>query len=262
MTGAEARGRAPVLALIGDRYHNVDYIRVHFDRLFSGLGIDYDYTANYEWFSGRETTADLLARRRLFCVFRDGLVFPGGYIGPEAYSHYIKNLIDDPPESPAQTGVSDGFGEAVEQFVQQGGALFAWHNSLSVSQFSPAYRRVSGGAYDGHPPERNWVVHVARTDHPLTQGVRDFVVTDEQHFPVFDGAEGDVLLRGVNRDGLRFTSDSGATRDGVESVVAWARPYGAGRVVTSTIGHNLAALWQPEYLVFQANAIRWLLDMR
>ena len=42
MTGAEARGRAPVLALIGDRYHNVDYIRVHFDRLFSGLGIDYD----------------------------------------------------------------------------------------------------------------------------------------------------------------------------------------------------------------------------
>jgi hypothetical protein len=35
-----------VLALISDRYHNSDYIRVSLDRLFSELSIQADYTTS------------------------------------------------------------------------------------------------------------------------------------------------------------------------------------------------------------------------
>ncbi len=258
MTVGNAR-RRPLLALIGDRYHNPDYIRLHLWRLAAEAGVELEYTANYEWFVDRETTEALLEGRRVFVVFRDGLVFPEGYVGPEWYSYYSPFLMDDPPDGPAATWVSEGFGEAVEQFVTSGGSLLSLHNNLSVSIYSAAYRRVTRGVYDGHPPERNWRVSVVAPGHELTEGVQDFVLTDEQHFPIYDGDPGDILLRGENTDGCRFTSDSGATRSSTESVVAWAHGYGSGRVAVSTIGHNLDALWKPSAFRFQLNALRWLL---
>src|SRR5437588_8737635 len=45
--GQTAGGRR-VLALIGDRYHNPDYIRVALTRVFDGLGVAVDYTIDYD----------------------------------------------------------------------------------------------------------------------------------------------------------------------------------------------------------------------
>jgi hypothetical protein len=59
--------RPRVLALIGDRYHNPDYIRVALDRLFRELNLPIDHTINYDRISAR-----LLASYRLFVVLRDG----------------------------------------------------------------------------------------------------------------------------------------------------------------------------------------------
>lgn len=250
---------APVLALLGDRYHNVDYQRVNFKRLFAELGVEFDYTVNYEWFGDRDATAALLEGRRLFILARDCLIFPDGYVGPEAYGHYVTQLMDGVPNGRPGTWVTDGFGQAVSSFVESGGSLFVWHNALSVSEHSPAFRALSGGVYDGHPAERPWKVEVLNRSHPITHGVNDFLLTDEQHFPVCDRPESDALLRGVNVDGLTFTSNSGAVQNGTVSATAWAFEHGDGRVLMSTVGHNLYALWRPDYWVFQRNAIRWLL---
>jgi type 1 glutamine amidotransferase len=255
---ADRQHRAPVLALIGDRYHNADYIRLHLWRLAREAGVDLDYTVNYEWFASKESTEELLQDRRVLIVFRDGLIFPNGYVGPEAYSYYSTLLMDDPPGGPPTTWVTEGFGEAVEAFVTAGGGMLSLHNNLSVSTYSAAYRRVTRGVYDGHPPERNWKVVRTGSSHELLTGVSDFVLTDEQHFPVYDGEPGNILLRGVNTDGLRFASDSGAGATS-DSVVAWAHEHGAGRVVVSTIGHNLDALWKPSAFRFQLNALHWVL---
>jgi len=250
---------APVLALIGDRYHNVDFIRTNFNRLFGEMGVDFEYTANYEWFADEASTASQLEGRKLLIVGRDGLIFPDGYIGPEAYGHFVSMLMDAPPNGAASTWVTEGFARAVQGFVRAGGSLFAWHNSLSVARYSKIYREVAGGEYDGHPAERPWKVEIVNQDHPITRGLHDFVVTDEQHFPLYDGAVGDLLLRGVNIDGLGFDSDSGVVTSGTVSNTAWAHDYGAGRVVHSAVGHNLDALWKPNYWLFQQNAVRWLL---
>jgi type 1 glutamine amidotransferase len=256
---AVSEDRTPVLALIGDRFHNPDYIRLNFNRLFGELDLAYEYTANYEWFSDEDSTASLLTGRRLLVVARDGLIFPDGYVGPEHYSYYSTQLMEDFPSGAPTTWVTEGFAEAVRKFVEAGGALWAWHNNLSVSTFSETYRRLTGGVYDGHPAERPWKVEVVNPDHPITQGVSDFVVTDEQHFPICDRPDGDMLLKGVNIDGLTFDSDSGAVKKGTVSATAWAHSFGEGRVVMSAVGHNLDALWKPDYWVFQKNAVRWLL---
>jgi hypothetical protein len=254
-----ASGKAPVLALIGDRYHNVDYIRVNFDRLFAELGLAYEYTANYEWFVEEDLTAQLLEGRKLFVFGRDALVFPDGYVGPGQSDGLVAALMNAPPRGPAGTWVTEGFAAAVERFVRAGGSLFSWHNNLSVSNYSGTYRDITGGAYDGHPPERPWKVEVVDRDHPITRDVEDFMVTDEQHFPIYDRAPGDLLLRGANIDGLTFDTDSGAGRGVTVSATAWAHIYGEGRVVVSAVGHNLDALWKPDYWKFQKNAVRWLL---
>ena len=167
--------------------------------------------------------------------------------------------MNAPPQSKASTWVTEGMAVAVDRFVRAGGSLLSWHNNLSVSNYSGTYRAITGGAYDGHPPERPWRVEVVNGDHPITQGVADFMVTDEQHFPIYDRPPGDLLLRGANIDGLTFDTDSGALEGATVSATAWAHTHGEGRVVVSTVGHNLDALWKPAYWQFQKNAVRWLL---
>jgi hypothetical protein len=44
-------------------------------------------------------------------------------------------------------------------------------------------------------------------------------------------------------------------------VSGWAHEYGKGRVVFTAMGHTIHAMWQPEYLKMQKNAVHWLLKM-
>ena len=247
MTDASTPGGARAFAVIGDRYHNADFIRVHLDRLLGEMGIAYDYTIDY-----REIRPERLRRYPVFLFFRDGLHFPKGYVGPDAYP-YATRLMDDPPDSEAETWVTEETARAVKDYVEEGGGLYALHNNPNVASFSDTYRSVVKGVYQGHPAVRPFKVEVVSHDHPITEGVSDWITTDEQHYPSFDGDPSTVLLRSVNTDGLAFEEK------GTTNVSGWAHELGRGRVVHSAMGHNLDALWKAPYLRFQKNAIRWLL---
>lgn len=248
MTDASSLSAGPrVFAVIGDRYHNADYIRVHLDRLFREMGIAYDYTIDH-----REIRLERLRQYPVFLFFRDGLHFPGGYVGPDAYP-FATRLMDDPPDSKSETWVTEDMGRAVKEYVEGGGSLYSVHNNPNVANYSDTFRSVVKGIYQGHPTVRPFKVEVVRHDHPITEGVTDWVTTDEQHYPAFDGEEATILLRSVNLDGLTFDGR------GTSNVAGWAHELGRGRVVHSAPGHNLDALWKPSYLRFQKNAIRWLL---
>lgn len=238
---------ARLFAVFGDRYHNADYIRTHLDRLLGEIGIAYDYTIDC-----REITSERLAQYPLFLFFRDGLSFPDGYIGPDAFP-YASRLMENPPAGERKTWVSDEVGQVIKGYVEGGGSLYSMHNNPNVANYSPTYREVVGGIYDGHPAVRPFRVEVVNHDHPVTRGVEDFTVVDEQHFPIYDKDPAHVLMRSVNIDGLTFE------HRGTTNVAAWAFDYGEGRVVHSAPGHNLDALWQPAYITFQKNAISWLL---
>lgn len=238
---------AAVFAVIGDRYHNADFIRTHLDRLFAEMGLAYDYTIDC-----REITPERLRRYPVFLFFRDGLAFPDGYIGPDAFP-YSAALMNDPPKGEAKTWVTEEMGEIVAAYVAGGGGLYSMHNNPNVANFSERYRAVVGGVYQGHPAVRPFKVEVVNRDHPITRGVADWVTTDEEHYPAFDKDPGAVLLRSVNIDGLVFEDR------GTSNVSGWAYDHGDGRVVHSAMGHNLYSLWQPSYMTFQKNAIRWLM---
>ena len=245
--------RARVVALIGDRYHNADYIRVALNRLFRELNLPIDYTINYDQISAR-----LLASYRLFVVLRDGMIWPQGYLEPNdyEYSHELENSGDWSKER-SEPWITEEQGAAIKDFVQAGGALYALHNSSHISLSSKNYREVMGGAYIDHPALRPFKVSVANKEHPITRGVQDFIVNDEQHFVTYDKDPRYILLRSENIDGLTDISEG---RDlGTKAIAGWAYDFGKGRVVFTAVGHTLHALWQPEYFKLQKNAVGWLL---
>src|SRR4051812_20040151 len=76
-----------IYALIGDRYHNSDYIRVALTKIYGEMNVTIDYTTLYDKLSA----AALKDYDAFFCL-RDGMIWPEGYLGPDAYTSYSAGL--------------------------------------------------------------------------------------------------------------------------------------------------------------------------
>ena len=95
-------------------------------------------------------------------------------------------------------------GKAIKDFVQAGGGFYPLHNSSHISLSCKNYRDVMGGAYVGHPPLRPFEVHATANAHPITAGMKPFIVNDEQHYVDYDKDPKYVILESENRDGLTY----------------------------------------------------------
>jgi len=242
--------RPRVLALIGDRYHNPDYIRVGLNRVFAGTNIGVDYTIHYD-----ELSAARLKGYQVFLCLRDGMIWPDGYLGPDAYTAYaagLENREDFPEAKPAQW-LKEEQAVALKAFVEAGNGFYSLHNNSHVSLSSKTYRDVQGGAYIGHPPLRPFEVRASKNAHPITAGLKPFITNDEQHYVEYDKDPKHVILEAENIDGLNFG------KHGTKSIAGWAYDYGKGRVVFTAVGHTIHALWAGEHTKMQRRAVQWLL---
>ena len=244
-------------ALIGDRYHNSDYIRTGLSRtLGEGREMSIDFSDDINLLN-----AETLARHRLLIVFRDGMVWPQGYGSGAAFPGYdpqTQGTVSDPPapelEPKAVQWITGDQGRAVRTFVENGGAALFYHNSTYITA-SEDFSHVHGSVTEGHPAVRPFKVEITNKEHPITRDVADFVVTDEQHYMRYDKAPEHVLAVSVNEDGHAFKEL------GTRCEAAWAYDYGQGRVCYLAPGHTIPALWNPEYEKLQRNAARWLLRL-
>ena len=250
-----AAGKATAFALIGDRYHNSAYVRIGLTRTIS-----IDFTDETSLLN-----AATLDGYKVLIILRDGMLWPDGYGGDESSNAAWvatgrPKLVSDPPlpqvRARSEYWMKPEQGKAVRQFVEAGGAALFLHNTTNVSLADPDFRHVLGGAYTGHPPIRTFKVKVTNPDHPIAQGVRDFVVTDEQHYMTYDKDPKFLFLQTVNEDGLTY-QNYGATAPG-----GWSYDYGKGRVCYMSPGHMLTDLWNPEYIKLQHNAVRWIMRQK
>lgn len=249
--------KATAFGLIGDRYHNSDYIRTGLTRTITkdmGISIDFcDETKNLN--------ADTLNGYKLLVILRDGMVWPDGYPDENTNAAWVATgrpeLIFDPPTPKTAAKPVNWMkpeqGKAVRQFVQNGGSALFMHNVTHVGMTDPDFQDVLGGSYTGHPPIRKFKVRVKNPNHPITKGVRDFIVTDEQHYMTYSKDPKYVFLESVNEDGLNFG------KQGTVAPAGWSYDYGKGRICYLSPGHLLVVLWNPEYLKLQHNALNWLM---
>jgi hypothetical protein len=242
--------QATAFALVGDRYHNIDYIRTALGKtLVKDMGLSIDFTDERSLL-----TASNLKPYKLLIMLRDGMIWPTGYEGAPG-----RPIVSEPPlavrldPSPVYWMTPEQ-GKAVKEFVQNGGSALFYHNVTYISPQNQDFRDVLGAVTREHPPLRPFKVKIVNKEHPITRGVNDFVVTDEQHFVAYERDPKYILMQSVNEDGLTW-KDLGSS-----SAAGWAYEYGKGRICYLAPGHVIGALWNPEYEKIQRNAVKWLLD--
>lgn len=256
----QASGRqAKVFALVGDRWHSFDYLRTAFTRtLVKESGVTATFTPDSSLL-----TAETLAAHRILLILCDGMIFPGGYTSPYPFMDPEKiKIISDPPlpkfDEQPRMWITAEQGRAIRRFVERGGSAWFFHNASYISGANEDFRHVEGALFTGHTPFRPYKMNIVNRDHPITRGVSDFVVTEEQHYVIYDKDPKDVLVRSVNEEGLEFKTEKYGNQ-GATCEACWAYEYGQGRVCFMAPGHTIPSLWNPEYVKLQKNALRWLL---
>jgi len=248
-----------VFALIGDRWHCFDYLRTAFARtLVKEVGASVAFSPDWSLLT-RET----LAAHKVLLMLCDGLSFPGGYSSPYPFMDPEKvKIVSEPPLPPLDEGAVNWLtaeqGKAIRDFVDGGGSAWFFHNASYISGGNADFRHVEGALFTGHTGFRPYKMKIVNPDHPITKGVGDFVVTEEQHYVIYDKDPKHVLVRSVNEQGLEYSTAKYGSQ-GATCEACWAYDYGKGRVCFMAPGHTIPSLWNPEYVKLQKNALRWLL---
>ncbi|MBX9788224.1 MAG: ThuA domain-containing protein [Pirellulales bacterium] len=211
------------LVLIGDQPHEPAHVEAGLRPVFAATGVAPHFAVDV-----RALSAENLARVKLLVILRDGLQRPQA-AGQEDY-------IWMTPEQE----------QAVVEFVERGGSFLNLHNSMGLYPDDGPYLKLVGGRYIGHGPLERFRVEVVDRQHPITRGVEDFSVADEQHTPPCDETKVYVLLR--NR------SDTGQT-----AAAGWAYEPGQGRLCHLANGHTRESLAHPMYQRLMRNAVLWCL---
>jgi type 1 glutamine amidotransferase len=218
--------RPRALALIGDRYHSPVYIRDHLAPALARENIPVTFIEEVA-----ALNAESLAEHQLLIILRDGMNWPGGYDQP-----HVKWMTE------AQQ-------QAIWDFVHRGGGFLALHNAQGLYPPGGLYYKLFGGDYGGHPKPYTFTVRVENKDHPITAGVEDFEIFDEQHTVKYFLDREHLLLRSVARDNL--ASEAG-----------WWREAGQGRFCYLAPGHTPDALGHPMMQRLIRNAANWLLRLK
>eukprot|EP01121_Diplochlamys_sp_Union-15-3_P018945 TRINITY_DN7017_c0_g1_i1.p1 TRINITY_DN7017_c0_g1~~TRINITY_DN7017_c0_g1_i1.p1 ORF type:complete len:318 (-),score=48.87 TRINITY_DN7017_c0_g1_i1:54-959(-) len=215
--------RPRAIALIGDRYHSPIYIR---DNLITALvreNIPTTFVTNVS-----EINNASLSNHDLLIFLRDGMLWPNGYDAP----YYI--------------WMTDEQQLDIWNFINNGGGFLALHNSQGFYPPGGYYYKIFGGDYGGHPLPYTFTIRIENSNHPVTQGVEDFTIFDEQHFPKFYLNMSHLLLRGISPSN-------------VESYSGWWNEVGKGRFCYLAPGHTPQALGHPMMQKLIKNAVKWLL---
>ncbi len=212
------------LVLVGDLPHEPAHIVEGLDSVFAEADVFRHFTVDV-----RALNAENLSKVKLLVILRDGLQRPTD----DPSTHYVWM-------TPEQQ-------QAVEQYVNDGGAFLNLHNSMGLYPDEGPYLKLVGGRYIGHGPLERFRVEVVDPNHPITRGIESFFVADEQHTPPYNAEKVHLLLRNRSDDGK------------VSAAAGWAYEPGKGRLCHLANGHTRESLSHPMYRKLMINAIRWCL---
>ena len=146
--------------------------------------------------------------------------------------------------------LTDSEAEAIGRHVRTGGGLLASHTAAICFDGDPRWAATIGATWNwdrsSHPPQGPALISVTAAGriHPLTAGVADFTIVDEIYGFLDQEPDLDALLT--------------STHGGTVHPVLWARTVGRGRVVTDLLGHDTAAMTQPDHGEILRRAAHWL----
>jgi type 1 glutamine amidotransferase len=217
--------RPRAIALIGDRYHSPTYIRDGLIAVLVRENIPVTFLTEVTGLN-----AESLQNHQLLIILRDGMNWPDGY------------------DKPAVKWMTDAQQQAIWDFVHRGGGFLALHNSQGIYPPGGLYYKLFGGDYGGHPKPYVFTVRIEDRNHPITKGVEDFEIYDEQHTVKYYRDREHMILRTIARDNLAAAG-------------GWWWEEGRGRFAYLSPGHTPDALNHPMMQRLIRNAVNWLLRL-
>lgn len=136
-------------------------------------------------------------------------------------------------------------------FVRGGKGLYVQHLASTSFADWPEFGKlcgrywVMGKGKSGHGPRGPFDAKIADDKHPITNGMKDFR-TDDELYAKLEGKEPIHVLVEADSDWSKKT----------EPLVFWL-PYGEGRVVHCTLGHDARAIATPEVTTLIVRGIQW-----
>jgi type 1 glutamine amidotransferase len=204
-------GAVDVLLVCGGRWHDFDYARLQL------LGL----LAEHE-----------RVRVRVAHDYADTTAL-------EAVNALVTYTCDLRPDSRQQ--------DALAAYLARGGRWFALHGTNSIVEIladgtvetpdlAPKLMSLLGGRFLAHPKLMDFTVHVTRPDHPLVQGIADFVVHDELYLAEMQPGN-DVLLHTHFGGRAQRGYPQEPWDPAVKRPVLYLRGHGRGEVLYFTLGH-------------------------
>jgi type 1 glutamine amidotransferase len=127
-------------------------------------------------------------------------------------------------------------------WVASGKGFVGIHCAADSFRTCPEYRAMVGGYFVTHPRYRDYQVSVADANHPVTEGLTEFMVRDEQYVLDYDPRV-HVLCT--------------ALYQGRAVPVAWTKAWGEGRVFYLALGHDPAACGHEMFQTLLRRGARW-----
>ncbi len=111
----------------------------------------------------------------------------------------------------------------ISNFIKSGKGFVGIHSAADSFRGSPEWRSMVGGYFATHPHFRAYQVSVLDDTHAITEGLDEFMVTDEQYITEYD-----------SRNNILAT----ALYKGVAHPVVWTKPWGDGQIAYIALGHD------------------------
>jgi type 1 glutamine amidotransferase len=141
--------------------------------------------------------------------------------------------------------------------VRAGTGIAGCHGGMCDSfREATEYQFMTGGQWVAHPGNDGVEYRVRITDrsHFITEGLSDYTVVSEQYYMHVDPSN-HVLA--TTRFPVEDVDGPHVPNGPFDMPVAWTRRYGEGRVFYHSVGHNAAAVSQPETLRFITRGLLW-----
>ncbi len=142
--------------------------------------------------------------------------------------------------------LTDAQEDGLLTYVKRGGGFFGLHTAAASFHEAKGYHEMLNAFLLGHSKYMDFTVNIIDVDHEITRGLSDFVVTDELYYVEHDPSRSHHLMQAYDP-----TCDE-------THVMAFHHTYGDGRVFYFALGHDMAALENPNFQEIIRRGVLWV----
>ncbi len=145
-------------------------------------------------------------------------------------------------------------------WVQNGGAFAGTHCGTDTLYKDPAYGRLVGAYFDGHPWHQKIKLHVEDPEHAAAKGFHNGSEITDEMYQFRDPYSRERLHIILSIDNRSIDVSKGKRSDH-DYAVSWCHKVGKGREFYTSLGHREEVWRDPRYQEHLMGGLKWALGL-